>query len=58
MEDSLVDMNQEELLVKETQQSNGDSPATFSKHLVHCFDIIGHNIQTISRTVNPTQKAN
>ena len=57
MEDSLLDMNQEELLVKETQRSNGDSPATFSKHLVNCFDIIGHNIRTIFGIVNPTQKA-
>ena len=42
MEDSLLDINQDDLLVKETQ--NGDSPATFSKNPVDHFDIIGHNI--------------
>ena len=56
MEDSLLDISQDELIVKETQ--HGDSPATFSKNLVNHFSIIGHNIQTNSETVNPTKKHN
>ena len=54
MEDSLLDISQDDLLVKETQ--HGDSPATSSKNLVDRFSIIGHNIQTDSETVNPTKK--
>ena len=54
MEDSLLDISQDELIVKETQ--HGDSPATFSKNLVDHFGLIGHNIQTDSETVNPTKK--
>ena len=52
MEDSLLDMSQDELTIKETQL--GDSPATFSRNLVDRFKIIGHNTQTGSETVNPT----
>lgn len=53
MEDSLLDISQDDLLVKETQQPNGDLPVTLSKHLVDHFGIIGHNIKTSSETVNP-----
>ena len=54
MEDSLLDISQDDLLVKETQQPNGDLPVTLSKHLVNHFGIIiGHNIKTSSETVNP-----
>ena len=55
MEDSLLDISQDEVIVKETQ--HGDSPATFSKNLVDCFSIIGHNIQTGSETINLTENA-
>ena len=52
MEDALLDMSPEdELVVKETQ--SGESPVTFSKNLVDCFEIIGHH-QTGSETVNST----
>ena len=54
MEDALLDMSQDELVIKETQ--HGDSPAIFSRNLVDCFRIIGHNTQTGSETVNPTDK--
>ena len=52
MEDALLDMSQDELVIKETQ--HGDSSATFSRNLVDRFGIIGHNTQTGSETVNPT----
>ena len=52
MEDALLDMSQDELVIKETQHR--DYPATFSRNLVDRFSIIGHNIQTGSETVNPT----
>ena len=52
MEDALLDMSQDELVIKETQ--HGDSPATFSRNLVDHFGIIAHNIQTSSETINPT----
>ena len=42
-----------ELIVKETQ--HGWSPATFSRNLVDHFGIIGHNIQTGSEAINPTE---
>ena len=51
MEDALLDVSQDEL-IKETQ--HGDSPATFSRNLVDHFNIIGHNTQTGSETINPT----
>ena len=51
MEDSLLDISQDELIVKETQ--HGDSLATFSKKLVNHFSIIGHNIQTDSEIITP-----
>ena len=53
MEDSLLDISQDELIVKETQ--HGDSPATFSRNPVDRFGIIGYNIQTGSEIVNPTE---
>ena len=52
MEDALLDMSQDELIIKETQR--GDSPATFSRNLVDCFKIIGHNNQTSCETINST----
>ena len=56
MEGSLLDISQDELIVKETQHR--DSPATFSKNLVDHFHIIGYNIQTGSETINPTENIN
>ena len=56
MKDALLDMSQNELVVKETQQ--GDSPATFSRNLVDHFSIIGNNTQTGSETINSTDKVN
>ena len=52
MEDALLDMSQDELIIKETQSR--DSPATFSRNLVNCFKIMGHNNQTGSETINST----
>ena len=53
MEDSLLDISQDELIFKETQ--HGDSSATFSKNLMDHFSIIGHIIQTGFETINPTE---
>ena len=53
MEGSILDISQDELIVKKTQ--HGDSPATFSENLTNRFSIIGHNIQTGSETTNPTE---
>ena len=55
MEDSLLDISQDEIIVKETQR--GHPPATFSKNQVDCFSIIGLNIQTGSETINLTENA-
>ena len=52
MEDALLDISQDEFVVKETQHR--DSPATFSRNIVNHFGIIDHNIQTGSETINPT----
>ena len=52
MENALLDIRQDELIIKETKR--GDSPATFSRNLVDHFKIIGHNTQTGSETVNST----
>ena len=52
MEDALLDVSQDELVIKETQHR--DSPATFSRNLVDHFNIIGHNTPTGSKTINPT----
>ena len=53
MDDSLLDLSDDQLLVQETQMEN--SPATFSRKIINRLGIVGHPI-TGSETVDPTQQ--
>ena len=50
-DDSLLDASEDEILVKDTQ----DSLATFSQNLIKCLGICRHNTNTDAVTNNPNK---